>query len=81
MRRRWRDIGFSAQMTKEFPPRRLTRPLARLEARWLVHGLPFAAYVLYALQVFHLKAGGEKIFNPFTAQLLAAGILTADNTN
>ena len=39
----------------------LTRPAARFDARWLVHGLPFAAHALYMLQVFHLRSGSEKI--------------------
>jgi AraC-like DNA-binding protein len=39
----------------------LTRPIARFDPRFLAHGLPFAAYVLYMLQVFYLKTGDEKI--------------------
>ena len=39
----------------------LTRPAARFEARWLVHGLPFAADLLYLLPVFYLKGGSEKV--------------------
>ena len=39
----------------------LTRPAARFEARWLVHGLPFAVDVLYLLQGFYLKSGAEKL--------------------
>jgi len=39
----------------------LTRPAARLEPRWLIHGIPFAAFVLYMLQIFYLHTGGEKI--------------------
>lgn len=39
----------------------LTRPAARFEARWLVHGLPFAAYVLFLLPGFYLKSGAEKL--------------------
>jgi len=39
----------------------LTRPAARFEPRWLVHGLPFAAYVLYMSQLFYLKGGAEKL--------------------
>jgi len=39
----------------------LTRPAARFEARWLFHGLPFAANVLFLLQGFYLKSGPEKL--------------------
>jgi AraC-like DNA-binding protein len=39
----------------------LTRPAARFEARWLFHGLPFAADVLFLLQGFYLKTGPEKL--------------------
>jgi AraC-like DNA-binding protein len=39
----------------------LTRPAARFEARWLFHGLPFAAEVLFLLEVFYLKSGPEKL--------------------
>jgi AraC-like DNA-binding protein len=39
----------------------LTRPAARFEARWLFHGLPFAANVLFLLQGFYLKTGPEKL--------------------
>ncbi|MGE5048516.1 MAG: helix-turn-helix domain-containing protein [Deltaproteobacteria bacterium] len=39
----------------------LTRPAARFEARWLVHALPFAAYVLFLLPGFYLKSGAEKV--------------------
>jgi AraC-like DNA-binding protein len=39
----------------------LTRPLERIEARWLVHALPFVAYVFYMAQVFYLKTGDEKM--------------------
>jgi len=39
----------------------LTRPAARFEARWLFHGLPFAAAVLFLLQGFYLKSGPEKL--------------------
>lgn len=39
----------------------LTRPASRFEARWLVHGLPFAADLLYHLQGFYLKSGAEKL--------------------
>jgi AraC-like DNA-binding protein len=39
----------------------LTRPAARFEARWLFHGLPFAAVVLFLLQGFYLKSGPEKL--------------------
>ena len=39
----------------------LTRPAARFEPRWFVHGLPFAADVLYLLQGFYLKSGSEKL--------------------
>ena len=39
----------------------LTRPAARFEARWLFHGLPFAADVLFLLEGFYLKSGPEKL--------------------
>lgn len=39
----------------------LTRPAARFEARWLFHGIPFAANVLFLLQGFYLKSGPEKL--------------------
>jgi len=39
----------------------LTRPAARFEARWLVHGLPFAVDVLYTSQIFYLRSGTEKL--------------------
>ncbi len=39
----------------------LTRPAARFEARWLFHGLPFAADVLFLLQGFYLRSGPEKL--------------------
>ncbi|HTO99643.1 MAG TPA: helix-turn-helix domain-containing protein [Myxococcales bacterium] len=39
----------------------LTRPASRFEPRWLLHGLPFAADVLFLLQVFYLKTGSEKL--------------------
>src|SRR5262249_60336217 len=39
----------------------LTRPAAKLEARWLVHGLPFALDVLFMSQIFFLKSGAEKL--------------------
>jgi AraC-like DNA-binding protein len=39
----------------------LTRPFVRFEARWLVHGLPFVAFVIYMTQAFYLKGGAEKI--------------------
>lgn len=39
----------------------LTRPAARLEARWLFHGVPFAADALFLLQGFYLKPGPEKL--------------------
>jgi len=39
----------------------LTRPAARFDARWLVHGLPFAADLLFLLQGFYLKSGPEKL--------------------
>ncbi|HET9599078.1 MAG TPA: helix-turn-helix domain-containing protein [Anaeromyxobacteraceae bacterium] len=39
----------------------LTRPIARFEVRWLVHGLPFAAAVLFWLQLFYLRSGSEKL--------------------
>ncbi len=39
----------------------LTKPVARFEARWLLHGLPFIADVLYLLQTFYLKIGSEKL--------------------
>lgn len=39
----------------------LTRPAARFEARWLFHGLPFAANVLFLLQGFYLRPGPEKL--------------------
>jgi AraC-like DNA-binding protein len=48
----------------------LTRPAARFEPRWLVHGLPFAAEVLYLLPAFYLKSGAEKLS---VAQAFLAG--------
>lgn len=39
----------------------LTRPAERFEARWLLHGIPFAADVLFMLGAFYLKAGPEKL--------------------
>src|SRR5262249_8814871 len=39
----------------------LTRPLTRIEARWLVHALPFFAFIIYMSQVFYLKTGDEKL--------------------
>jgi len=48
----------------------LTRPAARFEPRWLVHGLPFAAEVLYLLPTFYLKSGSEKLV---LAQVYLAG--------
>ncbi|GAO01428.1 helix-turn-helix domain-containing protein [Anaeromyxobacter sp. PSR-1] len=39
----------------------LTRPAARFEARWLFHGLPAAANLLFLLQGFYLKPGPEKL--------------------
>ena len=39
----------------------LTRPIARFDPRFLVHGLPFAADVLYMSQAFYLKSGDEKL--------------------
>ncbi len=39
----------------------LTRPLERIAARWLVHSLPFWAYLIYMSQVFYPKPGDEKI--------------------
>jgi AraC-like DNA-binding protein len=39
----------------------LTRPAARFEARWLFHGIPFAANVLFLLEGFYLKSGPEKL--------------------
>lgn len=39
----------------------LTRPAERFEARWLFHGLPFAAVVLFLLEGFYLRSGPEKL--------------------
>lgn len=39
----------------------LTRPIAHFDPRFLVHVLPFAAYVIYLLQAFYLKSGEEKM--------------------
>lgn len=39
----------------------LTRPAERFETRWLFHGLPFAAVVLFLLEAFYLKSGPEKL--------------------
>ncbi len=39
----------------------LTAPARRFEPRWLLHGLPFAAQVLYLLQGFYLKDGPAKL--------------------
>lgn len=38
----------------------LTRPLRRLDARQLVHGLPFAAYTIFMALAFYSKSGAEK---------------------
>ncbi|HEY6912481.1 MAG TPA: helix-turn-helix domain-containing protein [Myxococcales bacterium] len=48
----------------------LTRPASRFEARWLVHGLPFALDVLVLIQGFYLKSGAEKLS---IAQAFVAG--------
>jgi AraC-like DNA-binding protein len=39
----------------------LTRPAARFEARWIFHGLPFAAIVLFLLEGFYFKTAPEKL--------------------
>src|SRR5262249_41087088 len=39
----------------------LTRPVVRFDARWLIHGLPFVADVVYMAQVFYAKSGAEKL--------------------
>ncbi len=39
----------------------LTRPAARFEARWLLHGLPFAIVLLVMLEGFYLRPGPEKL--------------------
>jgi len=39
----------------------LTRPVVRLDSRWSVHLLPFAADILYMSQVFYMKTGAEKV--------------------
>ena len=39
----------------------LTRPVLRLDPRWLAHAIPCVAFVLYMLQVFYLKSGAEKL--------------------
>lgn len=45
----------------------LTRPVVRLDSRWSVHLLPFAADILYMSQVFYLKTGAEKVVLARTA--------------
>ncbi|MBS2016340.1 MAG: AraC family transcriptional regulator [Deltaproteobacteria bacterium] len=45
----------------------LTRPVTTPDARWLAHGLPCVAFVLYMLQVFYLKTGPEKLALAHTA--------------
>lgn len=60
-------IGLAAPLPFLFGPllylyvAALTGPAARFEARWLVHGLPFAAEILYLLPVFYLQSGTEKL--------------------
>lgn len=39
----------------------LTRPVTRVDPRWVVHALPFVADVLYMAQAFYLKSGDEKL--------------------
>lgn len=39
----------------------LTRPVTRVDPRWLAHALPFVADVLYMAQAFYLKSGDEKL--------------------
>jgi AraC-like DNA-binding protein len=39
----------------------LTRPLVRFDARWLVHGLPFAGDFLFMAQAFYLKGAEQKV--------------------
>src|SRR5688572_13524255 len=39
----------------------LTRPIERLDPRWLAHGLPFLGDVLFMAQAFYLKAADEKV--------------------
>lgn len=39
----------------------LTRPVTRVDPRWLAHALPFVADVLYMGQAFYLKSGDEKL--------------------
>ncbi len=39
----------------------LTRPVARFDPRWVLHGLPFVADVLYLFQAFYLKTASEKL--------------------
>jgi len=39
----------------------LTRPVVRVDPKWLVHALPFVADTLYLAQIFYLKPGDEKV--------------------
>jgi hypothetical protein len=39
----------------------LTRPLAKVDARWAVHALPFVADIVYMTLVFYAKSGDEKL--------------------
>jgi AraC-like DNA-binding protein len=39
----------------------LTRPITRFDPRWLAHGLPFAADVLFMGQAFYTKTAAEKV--------------------
>ncbi len=60
-------LGFAAPLPFLFAPLlylyvvALTRPANRFDPRWLIHFAPFAADVLFLLQVFYLKTGSEKI--------------------
>jgi AraC-like DNA-binding protein len=39
----------------------LTRPLHRFDPRWLAHGIPFVADLLYMAEVFYSRPGDQKI--------------------
>lgn len=45
----------------------LTRPVVRVDGRWLLHALPFLADILYLSLVFYGKSGEEKVALALTA--------------
>jgi AraC-like DNA-binding protein len=49
----------------------LTRPLRRLDARQLVHGVPFVAYTIFMTLAFYSKSGAEK--TALAQEVLAGG--------